>query len=73
MYNGYFIKGNLIYRVKVNVLNYDYENDKYRFSNEFKKNIYLKYSWILFIVLDKCEITINIMYKILQPTSNNNV
>lgn len=44
MYNGYFIKGNLIYRVKVNVLNYDYENDKYRFSNEFKKNIYLKYS-----------------------------
>lgn len=42
-------------------------------SMNLKKNIHLKYSPILFVVPDKYEIYINIMYRILWSASNNNV
>lgn len=38
-------------------------------SMNLKKNIHLKYSPILFVVPDKYEIYINIMYRILWSTS----
>lgn len=46
-------------------------------SMNLKKNIHLKYSPILFVVPDKYEIYINIIYRILWSTiiiiDNNNV